>query len=143
MRGGNIINNSWELKDDDLFIEKKLVKENILLRKNDIISPAVTSIDNIGKMARIENNLINVTAGGFVFIMRPYLSIDILSSFLIISLSNPSIINAIKNITKKSGSAFYNIGKERLLNIPIPIAPINEQHRICNRIKELFDLSSL
>ena len=70
LRGGNISPHNYLFKDDDIFIEKSLISEGILLKENDLITPAVTSIENIGKMARITQNYDDVTAGGFVFILR-------------------------------------------------------------------------
>ena len=59
-------------KADDIFLSPEQVKEGILLKQNDIITPAVTSLENIGKMARVEQDLPNVTVGGFVFVLRPH-----------------------------------------------------------------------
>ena len=138
LRGGNILPNYYTFKDDDLFVDPSLVSDSILLQKNDLITPAVTSIDNIGKMARITESYTNVSAGGFVFIMRGYLQNDVLSEYLCAAIQSPYVTNSIKAITKKSGSAFYNIGKERLVSIFIPIPPIEEQQRIVDRINLLL-----
>ena len=46
------------------------------------------------------------------------------------------MVNSIKGITKKSGQAFYNIGKERLVKLLIPVAPQREQNKIVERLKE-------
>ena len=138
LRGGNILPNYYTFKDDDLFVDPSLVSDSILLQKNDLITPAVTSIDNIGKMARITESYTNVSAGGFVFIMRGYLQNDVLSEYLCAAIQSPYVTNSIKAITKKSGSAFYNIGKERLVSIFVPIPPIEEQQRIVDRINLLL-----
>ena len=53
-------------------------------------------------------------------------------------LNAPSVIEAIQSITNKSGQAFYNIGKQRLLNVIIPLPPLEEQKRIVARIEELM-----
>lgn len=115
------------------------MKENILLKLNDIITPAVTSLENIGKMARVEQDLTNVTVGGFVFVLRPHYSIEWLSKFLLFFMSSPSAIEFMKSITNKSGQAFYNIGKERLATALVPIPPKEEEQRIVTKIEELFD----
>ena len=83
MRGGNISPHNYLFKDDDIFIEKGLISEGILLKENDLITPAVTSIENIGKMARITQNYDDVTAGGFVFILRLYSQSDITSKICV------------------------------------------------------------
>ena len=56
LRGGNIVQNGYSFFDNDIFIDYSLVSNNILLRQNDIITPAVTSIENIGKLALIERD---------------------------------------------------------------------------------------
>ena len=139
LRGGNISPLRLCLKDDDdIFIARDLVKDNILLKKNDIVTPAVTSLENIGKMARVELDMPTTTVGGFVFIIRPYLDDDILSEYLLSVMSAPTTIEFMRSITNKSGQAFYNIGKERLLTTLIPIPPYREQQDINMHIQYLF-----
>ena len=138
LRGGNISPLRLCLKDDDIFIARDLVKDNILLQKNDIVTPAVTSLENIGKMARVELDMPTTTVGGFVFIIRPYLDDDILSEYLLSVMSAPTTIEFMRSITNKSGQAFYNIGKERLLTTLIPIPPYREQQDINMHIQYLF-----
>ena len=43
-----------------------------------------------------------------------------------------------KSITNKSGQAFYNIGKERLMNALVPVPPLAEQGRIDRQITDVF-----
>lgn len=109
-----------------------------MLRQNDIVTPAVTSLENIGKMARIESDMPTTTVGGFVFILRPYLNDDILSEYLLSAMSAPATVEFMRSITNKSGQAFYNIGKERLSTTLIPVPPHVEQKRIIENIKHLF-----
>ena len=138
LRGGNISPLRLCFKDDDIFIPGSLVKENILLNKNDIVTPAVTSLENIGKMARVESNLQNVTVGGFVFILRPFFNDDVMSKYLLAVMSSPSTIEYMRSITNKSGQAFYNIGKERLATTLIPVPPHNEQKCMTDKLNHLF-----
>ena len=138
LRGGNILPFEIIKKTDDLFLSPDQVKEGILLKKNDIITPAVTSLENIGKMARVGQDLPNVTVGGFVFVLRPHYSLEWLSKFLLLFMSSPSAIEYMKSITNKSGQAFYNIGKERLATTLIPIPPIEEEKRIADKVEGLF-----
>lgn len=49
LRGGNISPFELRIKDDDIFLTKDKVKEDIILKENDILTPAVTSLENIGK----------------------------------------------------------------------------------------------
>ena len=138
LRGGNILPFKINFNADDIFLSPNFVKENILLQRNDIVTPAVTSLENIGKMARIKDNLVDVTVGGFVFILRLYYSSDWLSKYLLAVMSSPTIIEYMKSITNKSGQAFYNIGKERLGTTLLPIPPHCEQHRIVSQIEKIF-----
>ena len=139
LRGGNIAPFKLKNKNDDIFLTEDKIKKEILLRKNDILTPAVTSLENIGKMARVENDMPNTTVGGFVFIIRLHLSNHWFSKYILYLLSSPFMIEFMKSITNKSGQAFYNIGKERLSKALLPIPPLMEQHRIVAQIEKLFE----
>ena len=139
LRGGNILPNRYIFKDDDVFVAKEFVNENTLLKRNSIITPAVTSLENIGKMAVIEKDYNDVSAGGFVFIISPYIQEFTHSLLLAYFLQSPSLIETMQGITKKSGAAFYNLGKERLKELYIPLPPRKEQQRIVAQIEKLFD----
>ena len=139
LRGGNILPFEIKSKDDDIFLSPDCIKQNILLKQNDLITPAVTSLENICKMARAEKDMPTTTVGGFVFILRPYYDLDSISIYLLEALSSPVLIEFVKSITNKSGQAFYNIGKERLGAALIPLPPIKEQERINDRIKLLWN----
>ena len=138
LRGGNIQRFQLYTKPDDLFISEEKVKYDILLKQNDIITPAVTSLENIGKMARVEIDMPDTTVGGFVFIIRPFWKNDYVSKYLLAFMSSPAAVDYMQSITNKSGQAFYNIGKERLATTLVPLPPFAEQERICCRISELF-----
>ena len=138
LRGGNIQRFQLYTKPDDLFISEQKVKDDILLKQNDIVTPAVTSLENIGKMARVEIDMPDTTVGGFVFIIRPFVKKDYVSKYLLAFMSSPTAVDYMQSITNKSGQAFYNIGKERLATTLVPLPPFAEQERICCRISELF-----
>ncbi len=139
LRGGNILPNKYIFKDDDVFVSEEFVNANTILKKNCIITPAVTSLENIGKMAVIEKDYKNVSAGGFVFIISPYIQDFNHSLLLAYFLQSPFLIEAMRGITKKSGAAFYNLGKERLKELYLPLPPRAEQQRIVAQIEKLFD----
>ena len=138
LRGGNIQPFKLTNRVDDIFLPKDKVKESILLKKNDIVTPAVTSLENIGKMARVEFDLESTTVGGFVFILRQFYCNDILSKYLLALLSSPVLIDYIKSVTNKSGQAFYNISKNRLEMTLLPLPPLAEQQRIVESIDAIF-----
>ncbi|WP_274666665.1 MULTISPECIES: restriction endonuclease subunit S [Bacteroidales] len=138
LRGGNILPNKYIFKDDDVFVSEEFVNANTILKKNCIITPAVTSLENIGKMAVIEKDYNNVSAGGFVFIINPYIQDFNHSLLLAYFLQSPFLIEAMRGITKKSGAAFYNLGKERLKELYLPLPPMAEQSRIVGKINEVL-----
>lgn len=138
LRGGNILPNKYIFKDDDVFVSEEFVNANSILKKNCIITPAVTSLENIGKMAVIEKDYNNVSAGGFVFIISPYIQDFNHSLVLAYFLQSPFLIEAMRGITKKSGAAFYNLGKERLKELYLPLPPMEEQRRIVDKINEVL-----
>ena len=138
LRGGNILPNKYIFKDDDVFVSEEFVNANTILKKNCIITPAVTSLENIGKMAVIEKDYNNVSAGGFVFIISPYIQDFNHSLLLAYFLQSPFLIEAMRGITKKSGAAFYNLGKERLKKLYLPLPPMAEQSRIVGKINEVL-----
>ena len=138
LRGGNILPNKYIFKNDDVFVSDEFVNTNTLLKKNCIITPAVTSLENIGKLAVIEKDYNNVSAGGFVFIFSPYIQDFNHSLLLAYFLQSPFLIEAMRGITKKSGAAFYNLGKERLKELYLPLPPMAEQSRIVAKIKEVL-----
>ena len=138
LRGGNILPNKYIFKDDDVFVSEEFVNANTILKKNCIITPAVTSLENIGKMAVIEKDYNNVSAGGFVFIISPYIQDFNHSLLLAYFLQSPFLIEAMRGITKKSGAAFYNLGKERLKELYLPLPPMAEQSRIVGKINEVL-----
>ena len=138
LRGGNILPNKYIFKDDDVFVSEEFVNANTILKKNCIITPAVTSLENIGKMAVIEKDYNDVSAGGFVFIISPYIQDFNHSLLLAYFLQSPFLIEAMRGITKKSGAAFYNLGKERLKELYLPLPPMAEQRRIVGKINEVL-----
>ena len=139
LRGGNISPFELKIKDDDIFLTEDKVKADILLKKNDILTPAVTSLENIGKMARVDKDMPDTTVGGFVFIIRLHLINQWHSKYILCLLSSPFMIDFMKSITNKSGQAFYNIGKERLSTALLPIPPLKEQYRIVAKIEKLSE----
>lgn len=140
LRGGNILQGEYRFFENDIFVDSKLIQDSIILKNNDLITPAVTSIENIGKLARIEKDYEDVTAGGFVFIVRPCYNSDIFAKYMLYALQSSYFNKQLKSITKKSGQAFYNLGKERFIQLIIPIPPVNEQVRIVESIEQFTPL---
>ncbi len=140
LRGGNILPFQYLLKNDDLYIPNDLVNNDIILKANDLITPAVTSLESIGKVAVIEKNYDNVTAGGFVYIFRPNFNSNLISNLIMDFMSSSAFQEMMKSITKKSGQAFYNMNKERLKDLYFPLPPPAEQQRIVDKINSFESL---
>ncbi len=138
LRGGNINELSYIFKSDDIVLDKDFVKTELLLRKNTLITPAVTSLEHIGKMARIDKDFDNVAVGGFVLMLIQYIDSDIFSKYLLFILSSAHHRNICKTICNKSGQAFYNMSRNKLMEIIIPLSPLEEQKRIVEKIEQLL-----
>ena len=139
LRGGNINNLQYVLKSDDIFIASEYVKDELLLKENYLITPAVTSLEHIGKFAYIDENYTDTIVGGFVLMFVPCSS-NILSKFFLYIFSSPYVREYMRDTTNKSGQAFYNISKEKLKELCIPIPPLAEQQRIVDKLEEILPL---
>lgn len=140
LRGGNIQSGSWCTKDDDVMIAPEFVKKDIFLKKNSFITPAVTSLEHLGKTALIREDHKDIVAGGFVLYLMPYDDKnDALMEYLAYFFQSAFYNSFCKTITNKSGQAFWNISREKLLKLTIPLPPLAEQQRIVAKIEELFE----
>ena len=140
LRGGNILDGKYLLKDDDVFISEQFVKSELYLKRNYMITPSVTSMEHIGKIALIDKDYQDVVVGGFVLMLIPYLNDDTLVKYLLYAFSTKYHRDCCRNITHKSGQAFYNLSREKLMEIYVPIPPLDEQKRIVAKIEELMDI---
>ncbi|HEN9064708.1 TPA: restriction endonuclease subunit S [Streptococcus agalactiae] len=140
IRGGNINPLSFKILDNDYYIDPKYItSETVYLKRNQLLTPVSTSLEHIGKFARIDKDYPNTAAGGFVFQLTPFVSSDVLSKYLLFSLSSPIFYEQLKSITKLSGQALYNIPKTKLNELLVPLAPETEQKRISQRVEQLFE----
>lgn len=140
IRGGNINQLSFILLDNDYYIDKKYVSsELVYLKQNQLITPVSTSLEHIGKFARIDKEYSDTVAGGFIFQLTPFILSDEFSKYLLFSLSSSFFYRQLKSIVKLSGQALYNIPKTKLNDLLIPLAPRQEQIRITQKVEQLFE----
>ena len=142
LRGGNIGDESYFFKEDDVFISNEYVKPELFLKKNYMITPAVSSIEHIGKIALVEQDYADVVVGGFVLMLMPYFSDDVISQYLLYAFAAKNHRDNCRNITHKSGQAFYNLSREKLMNLPISLPPHNEMIRILEILKTVLPIVS-
>ena len=140
LRGGNISNGSWQVKANDVMISSEFVKVNLYLQKGYFITPAVTSWENLGKTALVREDYDDIVVGGFVLMMCPFYTDSVIEEYLNDFFQSVLFQQYCRNITNKSGQAFYNLSRSKLLNLLIPIPPKEEQERIITKCNELFPI---
>ena len=141
LRGGNIFELGYKITQDDIRISREFInKDELFLRKGQLITPAVTSLENICKAGLIEKDYHDVVAGGFVLNIIPYKSDDTFSRYNLYLFSSPYMKKRCKNITNKSGQAFYNLSRDKLLSVTVPLPPLAEQKRIVAKVEELMQI---
>ena len=71
LRGGNIKDSNINLLDNDLYLSKAKIKnDEYYLREFDILTPSVTSLENVGKFGLYREEGEKASFGGFVFCLR-------------------------------------------------------------------------
>ena len=138
LRGGNIGEEQFCFKNDDVFISSELVKPELYLRKNYMITPAVSSLDHIGKIALIDKDYSDTVVGGFVLMLIPHFNDDVVSQYLLYAFAAKHHRDNCRNIAHKSGQAFYNLSREQMMNLPVPIPPREEMERITAMLKRVL-----
>ena len=139
LRGGNIQNGDWSAKADDIMIAPEFVKkQNLFLQRNTFITPAVTSLEHLGKTALIKEDHEDIVAGGFILYLLPYYRDNMIVRYLSYFFQSAFYNSYCKSIANKSGQAFWNLSRNKLMSLAVPLPPLAEQHRIVAKIEELF-----
>lgn len=134
LRGGNIEDGELIMKADDVFISSSYVAPDLLLKKGQYISPAVSSLEKIGKTAIIMKDYKDTVVGGFVLMLLPLFDDEWLGQYLYYFFQTGYYHNYCRTITKKSGQAFYNLSRPKLKLCPVPLPPKQEIARIVERL---------
>lgn len=142
LRGGNIGDMNLSFKNDDVFISSDFVNFNLFLKKNYMITPAVSSLEHIGKIALVTRDYDDTVVGGFVLMLIPFFSDDVMSQYLLFFFSSKYHRDRCRSITHKSGQAFFNLSREALMNLHVPVPPSAEMKRIAERLKLYFDITN-
>ena len=137
LRGGNIEEGRWLTKDDDVMISASYVKDELILKRGTFITPAVTSIERMAKTALVEVDQSDIVVGGFVLMLKPFIKDDSLLRYLILLFQSVYYKQYCISITNKSGQAFYNLSRQKLMKCLVPIAPMKEMSRIAEKIVSL------
>ena len=126
LRGGNIDDGEIKINVDDVMISSSYVASDLLLKKGTYISPAVSSLEKIGKTAFIERDYDDTVVGGFVLMLLPLFNDECLGRYLYFFFQTGYYHNYCRTITKKSGQAFYNLSRPKLKLCPVPLPPKKE-----------------
>ncbi|MDX8420170.1 restriction endonuclease subunit S [Stecheria sp. CLA-KB-P133] len=139
LRGGNILDNyKYGLFDNDVYVSYR--DKHTKLEIGDVLSPSVTSMEKMCKVAYIDKELPNTTAGGFVYILRSKDFGLINPRYLMYFFNSDFNKQMCKPNIHKSGQAFYNLKKSGLVTQPLPLPPIEEQQRIVDKLDQLLPL---
>ena len=137
LRGGNIDDGQWTMKDDDVMIASKFVKPDLLLTAGTFITPAVTSIEQMGKTALVRDDQPQTVVGGFVLMLLPFLRDWSLLDYLELIFQSEYYKGYCRSITNKSGQAFYNLSRQKLMQFLVPLPPLNERIAIANEVAKI------
>ena len=136
IRGGNIDEGCINLNSDNVFVNKSLVSENQIIKKNDVIIVTSTgSIKVIGRAGVSESDYEDVAFGTFLTLARPNEKAN--KSFVNQYFQSSLYRERIRQLA--SGVNINNIRIEYITESPFPLPPtLDEQQRIVKRIESMF-----
>jgi type I restriction enzyme S subunit len=125
IRATNIGNESLSY-DEFVFVPKKVVKPEQLIRVNDMVIAASSgSISIVGKSAPVLVDF-EATFGAFCAVLRPQSSIS--PNFFRLYVQSPICRETWSNLAR--GTNINNLKREQVLTTSIPLPPLDEQEKI-------------
>jgi len=133
LRGGNIDSKTEKLCFvDNIYVDANIIKETQFLQKRDTLIVASSGTkSSVGKSCYIDEDLSNVSFGGFMMTVRPNALVSGEYIAINIKLYRQKIIAS-------TAGYISNITNPILNNLLIPLPPANEQKRIINSINTLI-----
>ncbi|ATA86786.1 type I restriction endonuclease [Capnocytophaga gingivalis] len=118
---------------------KESIHNGILKRSKTEIGDLIMNIVGppLGKLAIIPTSLPESNFNQAAVLIRPYLYKNIINKYLFYFLSEMSEINS---ISTKGSAGQINISLSQSKNMRVPFPPLAEQHRIVQKIEQLFTL---
>ncbi len=131
IRATNIGNESLSY-DEFVFVPKKVVKPEQLIRINDMVIAASSgSISIVGKSAPVLVDF-EATFGAFCAVLRPQSSIS--PNFFRLYVQSPICRETWSNLAR--GTNINNLKREQVLTTSIPVPPLDEQEKIAEILDE-------
>lgn len=135
MRGGNIGEGYIDIDADNVYVDLRLVSEDQLVKKNDVIIVASTgSTKVIGRAGISLADYPDVAFGAFLMAVRP--NKKAVPRYLDYYFQSDLYRNRIRDLA--SGVNINNIRADYITESPYPLPPFAEQQRIVDRIESLF-----
>lgn len=135
MRGGNIREASLDIENDNVYVDKKLVSDEQLVQKYDIVIVSSTGSKKvIGRAGISYCDYLDVAFGAFLTLVRPIN--DVCKPYVAYYFQSDLYRNRIRELA--SGVNINNIKNEHITDTPIPFPPLDEQKRIVECIENLF-----
>lgn len=126
-----------EVEWDDLwFVPLRYVKSEAQnVRVFDILISTANSLELVGKVAQIKSLPCQSTLGAFISLLRSSVHTD--PRFLYFQLASDEVQSAIRR-SASTTTNISNVSTRRLVEIPLNVAPLPEQHRIVAEIEKQF-----
>ncbi len=122
-------NNLW-------WVPEKFVKrDEQLIQKNDILMSNANSYELVGKVSLVRSIPEKVTLGAFITMLRAEKDVD--PRFIFYQLRSSRVVKEIRSRASTTTN-ISNVSTGKLRDIPLWIAPLEQQKRIAAKIEKLF-----